>query len=1260
MRKFIIIIIVLIGCIKMHGQSIIVFNENNDKFPAIKASFYAKDKQNKLLGNLNPSNLRVVENGIPRKVVSVTCPTDVTPSKISSVLVMDVTASMSNGSIYTNMDIAKSAAKRWIASLPINDSECAITSFDNDSYLNQDFTSHKQRLTDAVNALQPGGGTNYDAGFIKGVGAALSIVKRAKHKRIIVFLTDGQGVANEQEIILQAANENTQIYCIGVNVALPAVLKNIAKKTNGEWFENISSRVKIEEVYERILQTVLLSKPCELVWETDFSCQQKRTAEIIVSSQTLQTKFEYSITDINIPKISLSSFSEQFEDISPGNTDTRDITITAKTDGVVITNIISSNAAFVVENTPGSEWRLNRGQTKTFRVRFVPLNSTLTSAEIRVEGNICDSSSLYVIGGYPNIRDPKATLRVVLPNGSERFSVGDTTSIRWTGVLPSDTVQLDYSTNNGTSWLLITKKATGLSHRWKIPPTIENSCLFRVKRYHKRYADSLLFLEGHEDTVNEACFSPDGLRAVTVSDDRKFIVWNTRTGLPVFLPVSLPDSGAGYSVDWSSDGTKIVAGHSKGAGIYDAATFDYIQSALMTPMKDPVNSCVFSKDGLYVVAVNNVGIILSEIESKQVEIFPTEHTGHINRIALGYNAAYHITVLSSADDRTAGRSEIEITSNFNSIIRSYSDLNSTDYSVAYVGCPAKPGIYCAAFRNGQLQFYPSFATLSLFGGDPINDIDWSPDGKYIAAALNSGRLAIIDVAAQKIVRRLDTVRGSALSIRWDAFNTRVVAGYTNNLALIWQIDDQVDQEDISDNTWEISAPVLTVNNFNNSIDFGQVLVNYSKDSIIQSILCVNQNPLSSSRIDSAVILNDINGSFRIVSGVPADFSRILPSCLPMELSFHPKAIGLETATFRLFSNGQIFDISLVGNGFTLGITYPDYSIDLGKVPIGNTVDTIFKITIGNYTGFTLNIPPMTIAGPDTKQFFITDTDTTVLLNNEELKKIHLVFTPKAIGRTSSRVRIDFKRQGAPPIPGSPIYITLVGEGICNIDSARIVNVGLGKEIPTRVGEIIKIPLVMKQQPELSLDEIVPKFFCTLSFDATMLLPLDPLPTGVIEKARRIVSFEAECLFDTDTLMLMPFLTLLGSDSIVTVHIDSLYINDGGCPITAQADSVSIMFRDLCVAGGSTRLLASSPITEIALVSNPADDYANIKITLSEDSPITIALHDALGREVIVRRKNFFSRGSHNEILDCSLISSGIYTLVLSTRSEVKFLQFAKR
>ncbi len=1260
MRKLIVIIIVLIGCVKMQAQSIIVFNENNDKFPVVKASFYAKDRQNKLLGNLNPSNFQVVENGIPRRVISVTCPKDVTPSKISSVLVMDVTASMSNGSIYTNMDIAKSAAKRWIASLPINDSECAVTSFDNDSYLNQDFTSHKQRLIDAVNALQPGGSTNYNAGFITGVGAALSVVKRAKHKRVIVFLTDGQGAANEQEILLQATNENTQIYCIGINVVLPVVLKNIAKKTNGDWFENISSPVKIEEIYERILQTALVSETCELEWETDFSCSQKRTAEITVGSQALQTKFDYSITDINVPKITLSSFSEQFEDISPGNTDTREITITAKTDGVVITNITSSNPVFVIENAPSAEWRLNRGQTKTFRIRFVPLNSILTSSQIRITGNICDSSSLYVIGGYPNIRDPETTLRVVVPNGSEHFSVGDTTTIRWTGVLPSDTVQLDYSTNNGASWQPIAKKATGLSHLWKIPTTIENTCLFRVKQYYKRYADSLLFLLGHEDTVNEACFSPDGLLAVTVSDDRKFIVWNTGTGFPEFMPIALPDSNAGYSVDWSSDGTKIVVGHSKGAGVYDAVTFSYIQSVLMSPMKDPVNSCVFSKDGLYVVAVNNVGIILSDIESKQVEIFPTEHTGHINRIALGYNAAYHITVLSAADDLTAGRSEIEITSNFNSIIRSYSDLSSTDYSVAYVGCPAKPGIYCAAFRNGQLKFYPSYATLSLFGGDPINDIEWSSDGKYIAVALNSGRLAIIDVVAQKIVRRLDTVHASALSIRWDAFNTRVIASYTNNLALIWQIDDQIDQEDISDNTWEISAPVLTVNNFNNNIDFGQVLVNFTKDSIIQSILCVSQSPLASSRIDSAVILNDINGSFNIVSGVPADFSRILPSCLPMELSFHPKAIGLETATLRLYSNGQIFDISLAGNGFIIDITYPDYSIDLGKVPIGNTIDTTFKVTIGNYTGFTLNVPPMTIAGPDTKQFFITDTGTIVLLNNEELKKLHIVFTPKAIGRTSSRVRIDFKRQGAQSIPGSPIYITLVGEGICNIDSARIVNVGLGTEISARVGEIVKIPLVMKQQPELSLDEIIPKFFCTLSFDATMLLPLDPLPAGIIDKNRRIISFEEECLFNNDTLMLMPFLTLLGSDSTVIMYIDSLYINDGGCPITAQADSVSIKFQDLCVAGGSTRLLVNSPITEIALVSNPAEDNANIKITLSEDSPITISLHDALGREVIVTRKSFLSRGSHNETLDCSQVSSGIYTLVLSTRSEVKFLQFAKR
>src|SRR5262249_33869022 len=71
-----------------------------------------------------------------------------------------------------------------------------------------------------------------------------------------------------------------------------------------------------------------------------------------------------------------------------------------------------------------------------------------------------------------------------------------------------------------------------------------------------------LLLEGHQDAVWSAAFSPDGRRIVTLSDDKTLRVWNADgTGEPAIL--RLPDVDA-CTAAFSPDGTRIVTpGHSK-------------------------------------------------------------------------------------------------------------------------------------------------------------------------------------------------------------------------------------------------------------------------------------------------------------------------------------------------------------------------------------------------------------------------------------------------------------------------------------------------------------------------------------------------------------------------------------------------------------------------------------------------------------------------------------------------------------------------
>jgi len=146
-------VFIFINCV-VYSQSVSLFYPNIDSFPTMSMKFYAFDQNDELVRNIDTSNFRIYENGVERFNKKVSCPLGGTPIRLSSVLTIDVSGSMAEGNP-TRMSLAKSAANKWIEMLDLTNSECAITSFDNDCYLNCDLTQNKTNLDNAVNALTP-------------------------------------------------------------------------------------------------------------------------------------------------------------------------------------------------------------------------------------------------------------------------------------------------------------------------------------------------------------------------------------------------------------------------------------------------------------------------------------------------------------------------------------------------------------------------------------------------------------------------------------------------------------------------------------------------------------------------------------------------------------------------------------------------------------------------------------------------------------------------------------------------------------------------------------------------------------------------------------------------------------------------------------------------------------------------------------------------------------------------------------------------
>ncbi len=84
--------------------------------------------------------------------------------------------------------------------------------------------------------------------------------------------------------------------------------------------------------------------------------------------------------------------------------------------------------------------------------------------------------------GWDGSASNNPVITVSSPNGAENWTVGSTHNILWSSSGTLTTVQIDYSTNNGSSWSSVTSSTDNDgTYSWVIPNTPSTQCLVRVQ-----------------------------------------------------------------------------------------------------------------------------------------------------------------------------------------------------------------------------------------------------------------------------------------------------------------------------------------------------------------------------------------------------------------------------------------------------------------------------------------------------------------------------------------------------------------------------------------------------------------------------------------------------------------------------------------------------------------------------------------------------------------------------------------------------------
>jgi uncharacterized protein (TIGR02145 family) len=474
MKKMIYIILLIFGY-TAYSQSLLVFNVDASAFPIVKADFFAFDDNGDYISDFLTSDFQLMENGIQRTVTNISCPTPNPPIPLSSVLVIDVSGSM----LAYGLNIAKAAANAWVDMIVKGKSECAITSFSDLNYLNQDFTKSKTKLINGINGLTIKKGTKYNAALIDPEAGGILIAKTGKYKRVIVFLTDGDPGTEPRtmQIINEAKANNITIYCLSIDMPAPQCLKDFANQTGGLYFENVETQAEAKDYYRKILITAQGGDPCQIEWKSEAPCvAELNNVELKLIQNNAQTNASYLVSENSIKKLEFSPVSSKFSNAVPGVKNDKIVTVTAQNTDFNITNIVSSNPDFSISPT---SFFINSGQSFDLTVSYLPQDSAYSYTKFTFENTNCPTN-YYASGGFIGKKPAQKSVHLIQPNGGEVFIVGADTSITWEGVLPEDKVSIDYSTNNGANWTLVADTASGLRYNWRVPKTISNQCLARV------------------------------------------------------------------------------------------------------------------------------------------------------------------------------------------------------------------------------------------------------------------------------------------------------------------------------------------------------------------------------------------------------------------------------------------------------------------------------------------------------------------------------------------------------------------------------------------------------------------------------------------------------------------------------------------------------------------------------------------------------------------------------------------------------------
>jgi len=296
-----------------------------------------------------------------------------------------------------------------------------------------------------------------------------------------------------------------------------------------------------------------------------------------------------------------------------------------------------------------------------------------------------------------------------------------------------------------------------------------------VHEFRLRY-----IVTGHNDTVMDMAWSPDGSMFATTGKDGVLRIWDTETRAELHTISAHPAFDAGFflgvrELAWSSDGSRIAtAGLDKTAKVWEVATGKEIIT--FSGHSDEVWSVSWSADGLWVASASKDGTVkIWNAKTGKEKFTLSNHTGPVKRVAWSPDGKH---IATAGDDGTARLWDGE--TGEEQIVLSGHTIGV--WSVAWSPDGRR---LATASEDGTVRVWDAETGVELSDirlVNPVWQAAWSPDGLQLATTSATGIAQVWDVASGNDAFALQGHTSEPFDIAWSpngkSLATTAGAGYS--------------------------------------------------------------------------------------------------------------------------------------------------------------------------------------------------------------------------------------------------------------------------------------------------------------------------------------------------------------------------------------------------------------------------------------------------------------------------------------------------